>query len=57
MNFNLLWHHDIDPDAFDDMMPFEREIYIDMIIKKVTEENEKQKQLASARRARASKRQ
>lgn len=40
INFNLMYHHKIDPEIFDRIMPWEREIYLSMLTKKIEEENE-----------------
>lgn len=55
MNFNLLYYHKIEPAVFEEMIPWERDIYINMLIKVVEEENEKAKMNKSAARARAAR--
>lgn len=52
MNFNLLWYHKIPVDWSDNMMPWERDIYLEMLFKKVEEENQKELVRQSQRRAR-----
>jgi hypothetical protein len=52
LNFNLLYHHKIDIKMFDDMIPWEKEIYITMLANKVKEENEKRKLEAAEQQAR-----
>lgn len=37
--FTLFYHHNRDPKVFDDMIPWEREIYLAMLAKEVEEEN------------------
>jgi hypothetical protein len=44
------------PETFDNMVPWEKEIYIKMLIAKVSEENEKAKIEQSALRARSKRR-
>ena len=51
MNFNLLWYHKIPVEWSDNLIPYERDIYIELLVHKVEEENEKAKQEASRRRA------
>ncbi len=53
MNFSLMYHHQKDPRMFDDMIPFERDLYIGMFVQKIEEENEKMKLEQSAARAAA----
>jgi hypothetical protein len=48
----MLYHHKIDPRIFDEMLPFEKDIYVGMLVAKVEEENEKLKLEQSAKRAR-----
>jgi hypothetical protein len=52
LNFGLLYHHKIMPEVFDNMVPWEKDLYIKMLIAKVSEENEKLKMDQSASRAR-----
>jgi hypothetical protein len=40
----------------DDLIPFEKDIYVGMLVKKIEEENEKLKLEQSERRARAKRR-
>ena len=43
-NFSLMQHHKYSLSELENMMPWEREIYVDMLITHIKEENEKQKQ-------------
>ena len=43
-------HHKYSLTEIEDMMPWERDIYIDMLITHIKEENEKQKQREAERR-------
>ena len=43
-NFSLMQHHKYSLNELENMMPWEREIYVDMLITHIKEENEKQKQ-------------
>jgi hypothetical protein len=43
-NFNLIQHHKYSLTELDNMIPWEREIYISLLIKHVAEENERKKQ-------------
>jgi len=52
MNFNLLWHQKMPVDWSDNMIPYERELYLELLFKKVQEENEKEQMRQSQRRAR-----
>lgn len=52
MNFNLLWYHKMPVDWSENLVPYERDIYIDLLVQKVEEETEKEKQRQSQRRAR-----
>jgi hypothetical protein len=45
-----MYHHKMDPDFFDNVMPWERELYLTMLMQKVEEENERIKQLEAERR-------
>lgn len=48
-----MYYHKLIPQTFDDMIPWEKEIYVNMLIKRVEEENEKIKlDKAAARSAR-----
>ena len=53
LNFSLLYHQKIDFRMFDDMMPWEKDTYLGMLINKVEEENEKAKLKAQERKAAA----
>ena len=44
MNFSLMQHHNYSLSDLDNMMPWEREIYVDMLVTYIKEENEKRKQ-------------
>ena len=50
LNFGLMYHHKIMPDAFLDSIPWERDIYVNMLIQQVEKENEKAKLEQAARR-------
>ena len=43
-NFSLIHHHKYSLTELENMMPWEREIYIEMLTQFIKEENEKQKQ-------------
>ena len=43
-------HHKYSLTEIEDMMPWERDIYVDMLITWIKEENEKQKQREAERR-------
>ena len=43
-NFSLIHHHKYSLTELENMMPWEREVYVDMLITHIKEENEKQKQ-------------
>lgn len=43
VNFSLLYDHKIDFHVFDDLMPWERSIYLNMLSDKMKEENDKEK--------------
>tara|TARA_B110000091_G_C13353470_1_gene285299 strand:+ start:290 stop:427 length:138 start_codon:yes stop_codon:yes gene_type:complete len=43
-------HHKYSLTEIEDMMPWERDIYIDMLITHIKEENEKQKQREAERK-------
>lgn len=51
----MMYHHDVMPDTFENMLPWEKDIYVNMYVQKVTEENEKTKIEESARRARGAR--
>ena len=43
-NFSLIHHHKYSLTELENMMPWEREIYVEMLTQFIKEENEKQKQ-------------
>lgn len=43
LNFSLLYHQKIDFTMFNDMMPWERDAYVQMLIQQVEAENELRK--------------
>ena len=43
-NFSLMQHHKYSLTELENMMPWERDIYVDMIITHIKEENEKTKE-------------
>ena len=43
-------HHKYSLTEIEDMMPWERDVYVDMLITYIKEENEKQKQREAERR-------
>ena len=43
-NFALMHHHKYSLTEIENMMPWERDIYVDMLITWIKEQNEKQKQ-------------
>ncbi len=43
-NFNLMQHHKYSLSELDNMIPFEREIYVNLLITHIKEENERLKQ-------------
>ena len=43
MNFVMLQHHGYSLSELDNMLPFEREIYVSLLIQHVKEENDRQK--------------
>ncbi len=51
MNFSLLYHQKIDFRIFDELLPWEREVYLTMLVKQVEEDNEKEKLLAQERKS------
>jgi hypothetical protein len=51
LNFSLLYHQKIDFRMFDDMMPWERDAYIGMLLSTVEAENEKIKLENAAKKA------
>ena len=42
-NFSLMQHHKYSLTEIEDMMPWERDIYIDMVVTFIKEENQKAK--------------
>jgi hypothetical protein len=51
-NFALMQHHKYSLTELEDMMPFERELYIMLLTQFVKEENERQRQQEANMRAR-----
>ena len=49
-NFALMQHHKYSLNELENMMPWERDIYVDMLITYIKEENEKQKQREAERK-------
>ena len=49
-NFSLMQHHKYSLTEIENMMPWERDIYVDMLITWIKEQNEKQKQKQAERR-------
>jgi hypothetical protein len=49
-NFSLMQHHKYSLTELDNMIPWERSIYVTMLLKYIEEENEKIKQQQLARR-------
>ena len=49
-NFALMQHHKYSLSELENMLPWERDIYINMLIQYIEEENEKIKQRQAARR-------
>ena len=43
-NFSLMHHHKYSLTELENMMPWEREVYVEMLQQFIKEENEKQKQ-------------
>ena len=43
-NFSLIHHHKYSLTELENMMPWEREVYVEMLQQFIKEENEKQKQ-------------
>ena len=41
VNFNMMQHHKYSLTELDNMIPWEREIYINLLIKHIAEENER----------------
>jgi hypothetical protein len=44
MNFSLMQHHKYSLSELEDMIPWEREIYLSLLVKHIQEENERIKQ-------------
>ena len=44
MNFALMQHHKYSLEEIEDMMPWEREIYVGLLMKFIEEENERVKE-------------
>lgn len=44
VNFTLMQHHKYSLTELDNMIPWEREVYVQMLIEYIQEENERQKQ-------------
>ncbi len=49
-NFSLMQHHKYSLTEIENMMPWERDIYVDMLMNFIKDENEKQKQREAERR-------
>ena len=49
-NFGMMQYHKYSLTEIENMMPWEREIYVDMLINYIKEENEKQKQREASRK-------
>lgn len=49
----MLYHQKIDFTIFDDKLPWERDVYVAMLIRQVEDDNEKQKLKEQERKARA----
>ena len=47
INFSLIHHHKYSLTELENMMPWEREVYVDMLVTYIKEENEKQQQRAA----------
>ena len=43
-NFSLMQHHKYSLTELENMMPWEREVYVEMLVQYIKEENEKHKQ-------------
>lgn len=52
-NFNLLYHHKLDIRIFDSMVPWEKDVYLAMMVQAVEEENLKLQLQEAAKRASA----
>ena len=51
-NFSLLHHHKYSLEEFDEMIPWEKQIYIKMLTDYIKEQNERLKQLQAQRNTR-----
>jgi hypothetical protein len=51
-NFALMQHHKYSLNELNDMMPWERNVYVTMLLQFIEEENEKLKQQQLARKSR-----
>jgi hypothetical protein len=51
-NFALMQHHKYSLSELNDMMPWERNVYVTMLLRFIEEENEKLKQQQLARKSR-----
>jgi|TARA_E500000331_G_scaffold202956_1_gene194727 hypothetical protein len=47
VNFALMQHHKYSLSELENMIPWEREIYMDLLINHIKEENEKQRERAA----------
>ena len=50
MNFTLMQHHKYSLTELENMMPWEREIYVEMLSQFIKEENDKQRQREAERK-------
>lgn len=50
VNFNLMYHHKIDPNIFNDYAPWERDIYLKLLTNEVEDENLQARQAAASSR-------
>lgn len=51
LNFTLWYHHKVPVNQFDNVLPWEKDLYVNMLSQKVEEENEKLKLEEAAREA------
>jgi hypothetical protein len=56
LNFALLYYHKFDISLFDDMIPWEKDVYVTLLVNKIKEEEEKRKQQELENRSRSRKR-
>ena len=56
LNFSLLYYHKFDVNLFDNMIPWEKDVYINMLANKIKEEEEKRKLKDIERRSRTRRR-